>query len=249
MSTGYGALCTDFFIETKLNLKLGLPSDRDTLLSFFDRVRKLDPALNSFNRFEEELVLERVPGEGMGSPQGVAMRQNELRAWIANPATMQKALDWHRQLLDIAPHFLSLSPLDVDSLEMAFVFEMEAEGDHDQIIQQALYGDSPIADIMSQMSVIEHSPIFTLSLNHAGTMQATIELRPRRKSRQGEAAQFQGDPLLMILTVRQLGPFDSNEHLQKTLPLLLQHADQVAGDHLIPQLLIPISRIIANRGC
>ena len=52
MATSYGALCTDFYINQKLALKMDLPSDRETILHFFDLVRREMPSMHRFRRYD-----------------------------------------------------------------------------------------------------------------------------------------------------------------------------------------------------
>ena len=39
MTTSYGALCSDFYINQKFALKMDLPTARETVLDLFDRIR------------------------------------------------------------------------------------------------------------------------------------------------------------------------------------------------------------------
>ena len=41
MATSFGALCTDFYINQKVGLKMDLPADRETILHLFDRTDTL----------------------------------------------------------------------------------------------------------------------------------------------------------------------------------------------------------------
>ena len=47
MATSFGALSTDFHVSHKLNLRMDLPDDRETLLHLFDQTRKVVPAMTS----------------------------------------------------------------------------------------------------------------------------------------------------------------------------------------------------------
>ena len=40
MSDSYGALASDFYVNQRLNLKMDLPTERETVLNMFDRARK-----------------------------------------------------------------------------------------------------------------------------------------------------------------------------------------------------------------
>src|ERR1044071_1206808 len=61
MSESYRALSSDFYVNLKLNLKLDLPRERQTILDLFDRVRRQFPSMNQFRRYRDELALEAEP--------------------------------------------------------------------------------------------------------------------------------------------------------------------------------------------
>ena len=61
--TSLGALCTDFYVNQKLALKLDLPSARETVLDMFDRIRKELPNMDRFRRYDGELALESAEAE------------------------------------------------------------------------------------------------------------------------------------------------------------------------------------------
>ncbi len=58
MGTEFGVLCSDFYVNQKLALKMDLPTERDTLLHFFDQIRKSHPDMTRFRRYDGELSLE-----------------------------------------------------------------------------------------------------------------------------------------------------------------------------------------------
>ena len=51
MGDSYKALCSDFYINQKLTVKMDLPRSRETVLEFFERVRKQFPQMNQFRRY------------------------------------------------------------------------------------------------------------------------------------------------------------------------------------------------------
>ena len=55
MTTSYSVICSDFYVNQKLALKLDVPSSRETVLHMFDRVRKELPRMDRFRRYEDEL--------------------------------------------------------------------------------------------------------------------------------------------------------------------------------------------------
>ena len=62
MAQGLGAVCDEFFVSSRLFLKLEMTLERDTVLHFFDRLRKEYPSLKKLRRRDPAtLVLEEEP--------------------------------------------------------------------------------------------------------------------------------------------------------------------------------------------
>jgi len=78
MSTSYQALCTDFFVNSRLGVKMDLPSERQTVLDLFERLRREDPTLRRFRRFEGELALESR-GPDNAAEKWVSLRRTSVR--------------------------------------------------------------------------------------------------------------------------------------------------------------------------
>ena len=45
MSISYSSLCDDFFVDMYINTRFDLPSERETLLTFFERITKQFPSM------------------------------------------------------------------------------------------------------------------------------------------------------------------------------------------------------------
>ena len=58
MASSYRALCSDFYINQKMSVKLDLPRGRETILDLFERIRHTFPTMASFKRYKDELALE-----------------------------------------------------------------------------------------------------------------------------------------------------------------------------------------------
>lgn len=259
MATSYGALCTDFVFETKLSVKLPLPQERDTLMHFFERVQKAHPAMDRFRKSRGEFLLETArdadEGDGLGiippetpddgaSYRWVSIADRMLRCGIVNPESMELALKQHDLILKNAPHFLGISPLDVESYELVFGFELESQLDHDEIVRAALLESSPLGEAMAGFHMVELQPYGTMALSRDGRVQATIEVKTRRKTKGGDASRYAHEPLVVYLIVRRLAPFHSLEDLGKTLAPLFKNAERLAAERVIPHVLTPISRLI-----
>lgn len=252
MATSFGALCTDFYINLKLALKMDLPTERETILHLFDRVRKSEPAMDRFRRYDNELALESSRRETQY--KWLALRRASLRTGHVNPEEMTDAYGFHRLILQIAPHYLTISPLDVDYLELTFGFDLECQANHDEVVYDALYGDAPMADLLrpfgsvdeNESKVLDVQPLFGMSLCKSGDLQAFFEVKSRTRSRRGQTGRSRDEPLSLFLTVRRYGPIRQVDDIATDFDELAEHAETLATERLVPHMLTPIARQITS---
>jgi len=247
MATSFGALCTDFYVNQKLSLKMDLPSDRETVLHLFDQIRKAHPDMSRFRRYDGELALESA--RNGGDYRWMALRRTSLRTGHVNPESMDEAYALHRLALEAAPYHLTVSPLDVDFVELLFGFDLECKANHDEVIYDALFSSSPISDLfrVSGAKILEVEPMFAMSLNEKGDLQVSYEVKTRNKTRRGRASRrYQQEPISIFLTIRKYGPVQHINDLKKIFDVLVQQAECLATERLVPNLLIPISRQITS---
>ncbi|MEO1235506.1 MAG: hypothetical protein AAFX76_01825 [Planctomycetota bacterium] len=246
MATSFGALCTDFYINHKLALKMDLPSERETILHFFDRMRKSLPAMNRFKRYDGELALESARKDARYT--WLALRRNSIRTGHVNPETMDQALDYHKLVLELAPYHLTISPLDVDYVELMYGFDLECKQNHDAVVFEALYADSPLGSLLGDApdKVLDVQPVFGQALNDAGDLQAYYEVKTRPRSRRGSSKRYSGEPISLFLTLRQYGPVEDLGDMPKLIHALNAHGERLATDKLIPDLLTPIVQHIGS---
>lgn len=234
----FSAFCSDFYVNQKLGLKLDLPERRETVLDLFDRIRKTFPRLSQFQRYEGEVALESSTHER--DWQWVALRQTSIRSGHVNPASLDDAYHYHRTLLELAPFFLSISPLDIDMLEVVFGFDFETEEDKDSVVFDALLSDSPFAQLLGGGSerITDAQPGIAVTLGERGDLQAIFEVRTRpRITMPGDRG---GDPISVFLTVRKYGPLASLDELKAAFGAVVGHAEVLAEQRVIPNLVVPI---------
>ncbi len=244
MATSFGALCNDFYINQKLALKMDLPSGRETVLHLFDGVRRVVPSMNKFRRYEGELSLESSRREA--EYRWLSLRQNSVRSGHVNPESMTSAFDFHKLVVEVSPYHLTISPLDVDYIELVFGFDLECKANHDEVVYEALMADSPLGDLLhvDGVKMLDVQPVFGLSLSKSGDTQAYFEVKTRTKNRRGNAKQYRGEPISLFLTLRKYGPVDQLDDLQKVCSELAELAEELASEKLVPSLLTPIARQI-----
>jgi hypothetical protein len=246
MSDSYGALCSDFYVNQRLNLKMDLPGNREAVLGMFDRVRREFPGMGRFKRMEQELALESDPG-AEGPQRWLALRRNNVRSGVVSPGSPAEAYRFHRTMLEVAPYFLSISPLDVDYLELLFGFDLLASGNHDAIVFDALIAGTPLAQMLDApgASVVDCQPVFGITLGERRDIEAHFEIKTRSAPPDAPGEQTAA-PISIYLTMRRYGSVEDVAELPKVFDRLAKHGEELVQSRLLPNLLLPIREAIGS---
>jgi hypothetical protein len=246
MSTSYSVLCSDFYVNQKLALKLDVPSSRETVLHMFDRVRKEHPRMDRFRRYEDELALESH--EIDREYTWMALKQTSIRSGSVNPDSLDSAYRLHRMILDVAPCYLSISPLDVDHLELVYGFDLEATTNRDEAVFTALWGDSPLASLVNTTheSILDAQPFIGFSLTESCDLQAFVEVKTRGRAIEVASGRFAEEPISVYLTVRRQGPLRGVDDFVSIFGALAGHGERLAEERVIPYVVMPIREALMN---
>jgi hypothetical protein len=244
MTDSYRALCNDYYVNMKVQTKMELPRTRETVLELFERVRRQFPGMNSFRRYRDELALE--------SPQTdqphrwLAIRNNTLRTGTVNAPEMAEAYALNEHIVEIAPAYVSLSPLDVDYVELLYGFDLMAGGNHDAIVLDALIPGSPLAALLEIPGAVptDCQPIIGMTFGARGDMELYFEVKTRAAGNSHRDAA--GDPISVYLTLRKSGPFAELKDLRTTLQRLVRHGEELVERRVVPGLIVPIRQAIAS---
>lgn len=243
MSDSYKAICSDFYINQKLTLKMDLPRERQTVLDLFDRVRRQYPAMSQFRRYREEVALESDPNADQN--RWVAIRTNNIRSGAVNPDTLADAYALHANMLEVAPYFLSISPLDVDFLELLYGFDVQTDRSQDEVVYEALIAGTPFAKLLDipESRISDCQPLYGLTIREPdGEIEAAFEVKTRSPSRGGRA----GEPISIYVTLRKFGPVAEIGHLAESLKHLARVGEELIDSRAVPHLVIPIRDAAAH---
>jgi hypothetical protein len=244
MAESYRALASDFYINQKLSLKLDLPRERQTILDLFDRVRRQFPSMNQFRRYRDEVALE---ADQNASEHGwIAIRNNNIRSGSVNPEGLDQAYTLHRHVLDVAPFFMSISPLDVDYLELLYGFDMMADRNHDEIVYDALVSQSPMARVLDvpNSRIVDCQPLYGVAIEDAqggGSIEVNFEIKTRSGSRQGR-----DEPISIYLILRRYGPVNEVKQLPEALAQLVRYGEELVDTRVVPNIVVPIRDAIGS---
>lgn len=244
MPASYRALCSDFYVNQKLSVKLDLPRSRETVLDLFERVRREYPSMKAFRRYKDELALESPHREG--PHRWLAIRSNTIRSGVVNPDTAEDAYGLHKCLLEVAPYFLSISPLDIEFVELLYGFDLTCAGNHDAVVADALLAGSPLGALLDTegCSTADCQPMFGMVFTDADDIEAHFEVKTR--SGNGRDTERREDPISVYLTLRQYDPVSDLKDLRDRFMSLAQRGQALVDDRVVPALLSPIRSAIAS---
>ena len=247
-SNPFSAFCEDFYVNMRLGSQLALPHGRETLLHFFERVQKAHPSMTRFRKSEAgEYNLE----EDRSGPayRWVSLESKRLSSGHVNPASIEESLKLHSLVLEMAPSYLSLSPLEVDYLDVLFGFDLAFGGNHDEIIAESLFAESPLTCLtdVKGARAVDWQPTVTVALSEDCRLQARIDVVTRTNSYQVRTGDYSDEVISVYLIVRRYWGDRPKEPMHQMLAQMAEKAESLCTSHIVPRVLRPISSAIASR--
>ena len=242
----YSSLCDDFYVNMNLGTEMELPTNRETVLHFFERVQKTYPTMRNFYcRERGDFVLEE--DKDRGNYRWCTIEPRRVCSGYVNPEEIEEAVEQHKLVLDLAPYMLSVSPLDCEALDLLFGFDFTYRGNHNQLVNEAL-GVSPamerLADIPGS-TVINQEPSLTVALDEDCRIQFRLSVETRTNAYQIRTGEFSEEQLSVYVTARQYGSLGPESTFVETLGRLQQICHEMIEDYVIEQVLSPLARTIA----
>lgn len=248
MSNPYSAFCEDFYVNMRLGSQLNLPHNRETLLHFFERVQKSFPAMTRFRKTENgEFNLEE--DRGSQAYRWMSLEAKRLSSGHVNPGSVEESLKLHQLLLEMAPHHLGVSPIEVDYLDVLFGFDLGFGGNHDEIIAESLFAESPLACLtdVPGSKAVDFQPTITVALSDDCRLQARIDVVTRTNSYQVRTGDYSDDAISIYLIVRRYWGDRPKEPMEQMFGQMCEKAEELCSSYVIPRILRPISSAIASR--
>ena len=246
MSESYRALCTDFYVNQKIAVKMELPRSRETVLDLFERVRRQFPAMAGFRRYRDELALESPQSEM--PHRWMAIRGTNIRTGTVNATTLEEGYALHRHVLEVSSAYLSISPLDVDYVELLYGFDLSASGNHDAIVLDALLPGSPLSALLDvpEAQPTDFQPLVGLSLGKGRDVEVYFEVKTRPVEGRRHESESAGDPISVYLTLRKFGGVGDVKEMPGILTRLARIGEELVEQRVVPGLLVPIREAIGS---
>ncbi|MCI0498648.1 MAG: hypothetical protein L0Y36_03065 [Planctomycetales bacterium] len=249
MTNSFGSFCDGLFVELCLTTQLELPSSRETVLAFFERLQKQFPEMNNFARREGgEYVLEQ---ESQGQrTRWVGLEADRIVAGCADPEPLEQAYALHTQVLELAPYMLGVSPLDIDSIDITYAMDFDYQGNHDEVIAAALLNTSSFGVLfeMAQARAISCCPSVIVALSNDCRLQARVAIESRTTAFDVRSEKYKSDePISLYFAVRRYplpGPqFDTLAAYREQCRI----AENLMFEKIIPHFVQPLNSAIAQR--
>jgi len=243
--TSYGDDC---YINVHLNTEMPLPSARDTVLHFFERVRKSFPTMSNFYaRDAGDFVLEE--DKERGRYRWVSLETRRLCSGCVNPEDPDEAFKQHELILELAPYHLSVSSIDCEAIDLLFGFDFVYSGNHDELIAEALglgRALEPFLDIPAS-KLLNYEPCITLALDESLRLQCRLAIETRTNAYQIRTGDFHDEQISLYFTVRQYWGFEQNKTFIESLQRQRNVGEEILLEHVIPNVIVPIAEAISTK--
>ncbi len=248
MSISYNSFCDDFYVDMYINTRFDLPSDRDILLAFFERIKKQFPTMTALNRDGTEFCLEEAPGAGQS--RWVSVDIDRLGAGCVNPASFQQAFELQKFVIGLVPYMLGIRSLDIESLDLTFGMDFDYAGNHNEIIAEALFGGSAFSKIFDNTGAgpLNLSPSVILALDDDCSTRARLAVEARTDETEMRSGKFDSDkPISLYLTVRQYPRSGQDFEMESVFNKLCGLVVEFMDDKVVPNIVMPLTNAIAHR--
>jgi hypothetical protein len=244
----YSSLSDDFYVNMNLSTEMELPTNRESVLLFFERLQKKYPTMRNFYcREKGDFILEEDKDQGHYRWSTIESRR--LCSGQVNPAGLDDALEQHRLVLDLAPYMLSLSPIDCEAIDLLFGFDFTYRGNHNLLVAEAL-GLNPGLERLLEVpgaAIVNYEPTITLALDEDCRMQCRLSIENRTNALQVRTGEFPEEQLSVYITARRYGALPPNTTFVQVLDSLSRVCSDMVDNYVADSVLAPLARAIAAK--
>lgn len=244
----YNSLSDDFGVYVYINTKMDLPSGRETVLHFFEGLRKTYPQMTDFDvRESGEFVLEE--DREQGSYRWVTLESRRLCAGFVNPPDLESVDTLHEHVLEVAPYHLDFNPLETEAQDVLFAFDFMYGGNHDEVVAEALGLNSSLENMlqMTGSRVINYEPSVMLALDESCRLQCRLSIETRTNAYQIRTGHFPEAPISVYFTVRQYWGKQPYKDFVESYRNQRRVCQDLVDTHIIPGVVRPLAQTIAAK--
>jgi hypothetical protein len=242
----YQSYSDDFYVNMNLNTEMELPHSRETVLHYFEQVKKHYPTMRNFHSRERgEFVLEE--DKDRGDYRWTSIESRRICSGYVNPPSVEEALKQHALVLDLVPYVLSVSPLDCESLNVMYGFDFNYRGNHNQLVLDAL-GVLPAFEKLPEIpgaSILANEPSIQFALDEDCRVQCRLSIEPRTAAYHIRTKEFPEEQLSVYFTARRYGSLDGDETYVSAMARLAEICREIVDGYVVENILRPLQQAIA----
>ena len=236
----------DYYINMNLNTEMDLPTSRETVLHFFEQIKKNFPGMRNFySRERGEFVLEE--DKDGGDYRWTSIETRRVCSGYVNPPSVEEALKQHALVLDSIPYTLSVSPLDCESLNVMYGFDFTYRGNHNQLLVDAL-GIVPAFERMTQIegaTILANEPSIQFAVDEECRTQCRLSIEPRTTANHVRMKEFPEEQLSVYFTARRYGSLNTGETYVSAMKKLADLCREIVDGYIVENVLRPLQQTIA----
>lgn len=236
----------EFYINLNLNTEMELPTSRDTVLHYFEQMKKAFPDLHNFYiREGGDFVLEG--DKDSDSYRWLAIESRRLCSGHINPSTSAEAYRQHETVLELAPHLLSLSNLDCEALDLMYGFDLIYAGNHDSLVAEALGVGSGLEGLLEVPGrrVLNFQPSLTLSLDESCRLQCRLSIETRTNAFHVRTGNYPEEQISVYFTLRQYWGIGAPESFLDSFRRQRELGEELLRERVVPRIIQPLAAAIA----
>jgi hypothetical protein len=249
MSNSFASFCDGLFVDMSVNTQLELPSGRETVLAFFERLQKQNPEMNNFARRDSgEYILEQENDRQRS--QWVSLEADRIVAGCADPETMPKAYSLHNQVLELIPYMLGVSTLDIEAMDITYTMDFDFHGNHDEVIAEALLNSSSFGAFLdvSETRTVSCCPSMIIALSDDCRLQARVAVESRTSAFELQNDKYKSnEPISLYFGLRRYPKPEPDFDMLSAYQEQCKIAEGIMFDKILPHFVQPLSSAIAQR--
>jgi hypothetical protein len=245
MST-YASLSDDHYVNLNLSTEMELPTSRETLLHFFEQLKKKFPEMRNFySRDKGEYILEQDKDDG--NYRWATIEPKRIGSGYVNPPSFDAVISQHLAVLEAVPYLLSVSPLDCESLSLTYGFDFNYRGNQHELLAET-FGMAPALEKIRESSggkLLGFEPSIQLALDEDCRTQCRLSIESRTSAYHVRSGEFPEEQVSVFLTLRRYGSLDSDEGYLATFEQLVEQGEYLMRSNVIENVLLPLRQAIA----
>jgi hypothetical protein len=244
---GYTGIADGFHVNVHLITQMELPNSRDTVLHFFEQMKKGFPELkNFFKRENGDLVLES--DKERESHRWLAIQPRRLCSGQFNPETMDAAFRQHELMLDLAPHLLTISTLDCEAVEIMYEFDFHYDGNHDEVVAEAIGVGQGLEGLFEipKSQVVKFEPSLILALDESGGLQCQLLIENHTSAAPPRGREFSDDQISVYFTLRRYWGSGPETTFLEAIRRQRQMGEELLEQSVVPRIVRPLVQAIAS---